>query len=118
MNTIILISFIIIISLLIFGWIFSMDIKDIIKSIIIIEIIFLLVAYSTIPEFSIKIRIVNETNKNQTLQDITQTLSQEEIKYYKTAMFFKQEQCMNHTVNYIIKIGEDISKTNIKNILY
>lgn len=100
---------------LIFCWIFSIDIKSILITFIILGIIITILIFILVPEINIKYRIVNETNKNQTLQDITQILSKEEIKYYKTAILFKSDECMNHTVKYIIKVGKDLSKTNIKN---
>lgn len=100
-----------------FCWIFGIDMKSILTTFVILGIIVIILIFILVPEVNLKYRIVNETNKNQTLQDITQTLSEEEIKYYKTAMLFKSDECMDHTVKYIIKVGEDLSKTNIRNYL-
>lgn len=116
--TMTIIAFIVYFFVLILCWVFSVNMKGLITTLIITTIMLFTISYFTIPEFAIKIRIVNETNKYQTQEDITTILSEEEIKYYKTAMLFKPEECMNHTVNHIIKIGEDLSKANIKNYLY
>ena len=115
--TMTMIAIIIYFLILILCWVFNVNMKRLITTLLITTIILFTISYFAIPEFAIKIRIVNETNKYQTLQEITRILSEEEIKYYKTAILFKSEECMNHTVNYIIKIGEDLSKTSIKNYL-
>lgn len=109
-----------IISILIVGIILLLILPEIniIIKILIIGIIIFISLYIFHPTFSLKTRIVNETNYNKTLEDVNRELNEEEIKYYKLAILSNSKETIyNHSVNYIIKIGEDLSKTKISNYI-